>query len=168
MDALLQDLRHMTAAWDDSPSKIVLGSLARLPLYPRFAVVIRHRAAAWCWQRGLRPVGLWLQARSIRSAGAEIHPGAQLGPGLAIIHSVGIVVGHEVVAGRDLVLYQGVTIGHTGTGPGQPRLGDGVRIGAGAKVLGPISIGDGAWVGANAVVVADVPAGAVVTGIWRG
>ncbi len=168
MEALVEDLRHMTAAWDAPPGRVVLGALLRLPLYPRLAVVVRHRAAAWCWSRGLRVLALWLQACSIRSAGAEIHPAARIGPGLAIIHSVGIVVGHEVVAGRDLVLHQGVTLGHTGTGPGQPRLGDGVRIGAGAVVLGPVTIGDGAWVAANATVLADVPAGAVATGTWRG
>ena len=165
---LIDDLRHMTAAWDQSPTRLLIGSLARVPFYPRFGAVISHRAAAWCWAHGLRPVALWLQASSIRSAGAEIHPAALLGPGFAIIHSVGIVIGHEVVAGKNLVVYQGVTLGHTGTGPGQPRIGDNVRIGAGAKVLGPVHIGDGAWIGANAVVLADVPAEAVATGIWRG
>ena len=90
------------------------------------------------------------------------------GGGFAIIHTVGIVVGHEVVAGDNLVLYQGVTLGHTGTGEGQPRIGHNVRIGAGAKVLGPVVVGDGAWIGANAVVLTDVPAGAVATGVWRG
>jgi serine O-acetyltransferase len=168
MAALLSDLRHMTAAWDASPSRVLLGALIRLPLYPRLGAVISHRAASWCWGHGLRPVALWLQASSIRSSGAEIHPAARLGPGLAIIHTVGIVVGHEVVAGDNLVLYQGVTLGHTGTGEGQPRIGHNVRIGAGAKVLGPVAIGDGAWVGANAVVLGDVPDGAVVTGRWRG
>jgi serine O-acetyltransferase len=168
MEALLQDVRHMTAAWDAPPWRVLAGAALRMPLYPRLGVVVRHRAASWCWHHRLRPVALWLQARSIRAAGAEIHPGAAIGPGLAVIHSVGIVVGHEVVAGRDLVLHQGVTLGHTGTGPGQPRLGDGVRIGAGATVLGPVSVGDGAWIGANATVLADVPAGAVATGTWRG
>jgi serine O-acetyltransferase len=168
MAALVEDLRHMTAAWDESPTRVVLGSLARLPLYPRIGAVITYRAASWCWQHNLRPLALWLQASSIRSSGAEIHPAARLGGGFAIIHTVGIVVGHEVVAGKNLVVYQGVTLGHTGTGEGQPRVGNEVRIGAGAKVLGPVVIGDGAWIGANAVVLADVPAGAVVTGVWRG
>ena len=158
----------MTAAWDETPSRVLLGSLVRLPLYPRIGAVITYRTASWCWQHNLRPLALWLQASSIRSSGAEIHPGARLGGGFAIIHTVGIVVGHEVVAGRNLVVYQGVTLGHTGTGEGQPRIGNDVRIGAGAKVLGPVVIGDGAWIGANAVVLADVPAGAVATGIWRG
>ena len=168
MTALVEDLRHMTAAWGQPTWRVLGGSLVRLPLYPRIGVIISHRAASWCWHHGLRPLALWLQASSIRSAGAEIHPAAQLGQGFAIIHSVGIVIGHEVVAGDNLVIYQGVTLGHTGTGQGQPRIGDNVRIGAGAKVLGPVHIGDGAWIGANAVVLADVPAGSVATGTWSG
>ncbi|MBV8463349.1 MAG: serine acetyltransferase [Acidimicrobiales bacterium] len=126
------------------------------------------RASSWCWQHGLRPLALWLQNRAIRAGGAEIHPAAEIGPGFALIHTVGVVVGHEVVAGRNLVLYHGVTLGHTGTGLGQPRLGDDVRIGAGAKVLGPVTVGDRAWIGANAVVLADVPEDAVVGGVWSG
>lgn len=157
----------MTATWDDPPARVLLGAIARLPLYPRIGAVVRYRAGSWCWSRGLRPVALFLQAWSIRACGAEIHPAAHFGPGLNISHTTGIVVGHEVVAGDNLVIYQGVTLGHTGTRPGQPRIGDDVRIGAGAKVLGPVHIGDGAWIGANVVVTRDVPAGAVATGVWN-
>jgi len=158
----------MTAAWDASPTRVVLGAVVRLPLYPKIGAVTTFRAASWCWARGLRPLALWLQASGIRSSGAEIHPAARIGPGFALIHTVGIVVGHQVVAGDNLVLYHGVTLGHTGTGDGQPRIGDNVRIGAGAKVLGPVTIGDRAWIGANAVVLGDVPADTVATGVWRG
>ncbi len=168
MGALVEDLRHMTAAWDRAPGQVMAGALVRLPLYPRLGAVITYRASAWCWVRGLKPLALWLQATSIRSSGAEIHPAARIGPGFAIIHTVGIVIGHEVQAGDNLVVYQGVTLGHTGKGDGQPRIGDNVRIGAGAKVLGPVTIGDGAWIGANAVVLGDVPDGVVATGIWQG
>ncbi len=158
----------MTAAWDRTPAQVVAGSLLRYPLYPRLGAVIAYRAASWCWHHRLRPLALWLEASAVRSSGAEIHPAARLGPGFAILHTVGIVIGHEVVAGSGLAVYQGVTLGHTGTGDGQPRIGDDVRIGAGAKVLGPVTVGDGAWIGANAVVLADVAPGAVVTGVWSG
>jgi serine O-acetyltransferase len=167
MDAVIEDLRHMTASWGMSPSRTVARAAAKFPLYPRLRVVIYFRMSSWCWTHRLRPLALWLQSCSIRTGGSEIHPAAALGPGFAIIHTVGIVVGHEVVAGKNLVLYQGVTLGHTGQGQGQPQIGDDVRVGAGAKVLGPVTIGDGAWIGANAVVLADVPAGATVGGVWR-
>jgi len=156
----------MTAAWDSTPAQVVAGSVVRLPLYPRLRAVMAYRAASWCWHHHLRPLALWLEASAIRSSGAEIHPAARLGPGFALLHTVGVVIGHEVVAGSGLAVYQGVTLGHTGKDEGQPRIGDGVRIGAGAKVLGPVTIGDGAWIGANAVVLADVAPGAVVTGVW--
>ena len=125
------------------------------------------RLSSWLWNRNLRVPALWVKARAVRGAGTEIHPAARIGKGFALVHSVGIVVGHEVVAGRDLVLYQGVTLGHDGSGIGQPRIGNGVRIGAGAKVLGPIVIGDSARIGANAVVLADVPANATAVGVWK-
>lgn len=143
-------------------------ALPRLALYPRMRAVVAFRMSAWCWGHRLRPFALWLQARTIRSAGAEIHPAARIGPGFALMHSVGVVVGHEVVAGRDLVVYQGVTLGHGGSGVGQPSLGDGVRIGAGATVLGAIKVGDGARIAAHSLVLADVPSGARIRGVWRG
>ena len=153
MSALVEDLRHMTAAWDASPSRVLLGALVRLPLYPRIGAVITYRAASWCWDHRLRPLALWLQASSIRSSGAEIHPAARLGRRLR--HHPHRRDRRRTRGGRRRTtssLYHGVTLGHTGTGEGQPRIGDNVRIGAGAKVLGPVAVGDGAWIGANAVV----------------
>jgi serine O-acetyltransferase len=158
----------MTGAWDAGRNRVLIGAALRAPVTPRLRAVVYFRMSAWCWRHRLRSVALWLQAWAIGAAGAEIHPGAEIGPGLALIHSVGIVVGHEVVAGCNLVLFHGVTLGHTGRGNGQPRIGDDVRVGAGAKVLGPVTVGDGARIGANAVVLADVDPGRTVTGVWRG
>ena len=90
--ALVEDLRHMTAAWDQTPARVVAWArCVRLPLYPADrcgdqlpggGVVLASRAAA------AGPVAAGL---TIRSAGAEIHPAARLGAGFAIIHTVGIV-----------------------------------------------------------------------------
>ena len=166
---LVVDLRHATAAWDAPPWRIVVGALTRTPFQPAIGAMILFRLGQAAYpRRATRPLAHWCKARAIRIAGAELHPAAQIGPGFALVHSVGIVIGHEVVAGRDLVVYQGATIGHGGAGQGQPTIGDGVRIGAGAKVLGPIHIGDGARIGANAVVLADVPSGQTVVGVWKG
>jgi serine O-acetyltransferase len=165
---LIADLRHMTAAWDATPRRVFVRALPKLLLQPRFRAVLLFRASQAAWpRRATRPLAYWFQARAIRTAGAEIHPSAVIGPGLSLIHSVGIVVGHEVVAGSDLVLYHGVTLGHRDSAGGQPTLGDRVRIGAGAKILGPIRVGDDVTIGANAVVLADVPGGATVAGVWN-
>lgn len=158
----------MTAAWDASPLGVLVGAAPRLAVYPRVRAVVAFRLSSWCWAHRLKPVALWLQARTIRSAGAEIHPAARIGPGFALMHSVGVVVGHEVVAGRNLVLYQGVTLGHGREGAGQPRIGDDVRIATGAAVLGPVTVGDGARVAAHALVLGDVPPGTTARGLWRG
>ena len=165
--AVVADMRHMNADWNASAPLVAIHSLPKILLQPRFRALLYVRTSQWAWRRkATRPLAYLFQARAIRAGGLEIHPAATIGPGLQIAHSVGIVVGHEVVAGRDLVLYQGVTLGHR-LGPGQPTIGDRVRIGAGAKVLGPITIGDDVTIGANAVVLADVPTGSTVVGVWK-
>ena len=164
---IVDDLRHLTAMWDASPRRIVAVSLVRSILYPPVRAMFWIRSGMWCWRHRMRPLALWCKARAVRAAGVEIHPGATIGPGFNIIHTVGIVVGRDVVAGRDLVLHQGVTLGHDAAASGQPRLGDGVRIGAHAVVLGPVTVGDGARVGAGAIVLADVPPGTTVVGVWK-
>lgn len=156
----------MTAAWDAPPWRVVVGAALRSPLYPSLLAMFLVRGSMWAHRNHLVVVAHFLKARAVAFAGVEVHPAATIGPGFALVHSVGIVVGRDVVAGRDLVLHQGVTLGNAGAKRGQPTLGDGVRIGAGAKVLGPVHVGDGARIGANALVLADVPPHHRVQGIW--
>ncbi len=104
--------------------------------------------------------------------GADLAWQASVGPGLTLYHPTGVVLGPDVVVGRNCVLQQGVTLGavrergrmHDGR-MDSPVIGDGVTVGAGARVLGPISLGDASVVGANAVVLVDVPPGHLAVGV---
>lgn len=80
------------------------------------------------------------------------------------------VVGSGVVIEQDAFLGPGVRIltgrmMSTDARRPPPRLRRGCQIGAGVQILPGVEIGEGAVVGAGAVVTADVPPGAVVTGI---
>jgi serine O-acetyltransferase len=159
------DLDHMAALWGVPQPMWAVRAAAKLALHPRVRAVMWFRVSHALWERQwLQPLALLIQGHAIRSAGAEIHPAARIGPGLNLSHSVGVVIGHEVVAGADLTLFQGVTLGH-GSRPGQPCLGDRVRVFAGAKVLGGVVVGHDAVIAAGAVVVDDVPARHLAAGV---
>ena len=165
---LTADLRHMTGTWDGGPLRIWISAIPRIALQGRFRTVLYFRLSHALWRRrATRPIALWFQSRGQRASGAEIHPAATIGAGFNLTHGGAVVIGHEVVAGRDLVVYQSVTIGH-GRGQGQAILGHRVRIFAGVSVLGPVRVGDDAVLAAHALVLADVPPQSVVRGVWRG
>lgn len=132
-------------------------------LYPRIRAVIYYRLGQALAHRGLLPLAYWLEKRAIAGSGAEIHPLSDIGPGLNLMHSVGIVIGPEVRIGARAMIYHGVTLGD-GTRPGQPQIGDDVCIGTGAAVLGGVTVGDRVVIGANAVVTRDVPDDVVAIG----
>lgn len=97
----------------------------------------------------------------------EISPYATIGPGFFLPHCIGIVIGHEVIAGSNLELFQNVTIGSNRkeqNGRFMPVIGDNVSIGSGAVVVGPITIGDNVQIGANSYVDKDIPSNVVVAG----
>jgi len=138
-------------------------------LYPRIRAVIYYRLGQGLARRRLLPLAYWLESRAIRGSGAEINPLAQIGPGLCLMHTVGIVVGPQVRVGERAIIYQGVTLGD-GSVPGQPTIGDDVLIGAGAAVLGGITVGNRVVIGAHAVVTRDLPDDCVAVGApatWR-
>ncbi len=95
--------------------------------------------------------------------GAVIGRGAEFGPGLIILHSVGLVVNKSVRGGANVILEGSVTIG--AEKDRSPVLGDNVFVGSGARVIGGVSIGSDVRIGANAVVVHDVPDGATAVGV---
>lgn len=96
----------------------------------------------------------------------DLHPDAEIGPGLMLDHCFSIVVGSTARAGHSLTLYHGATLGarHIVTGDRHPKLGHGVLVGCGAKILGNIQIGDNVRVGAGSVVLDDIPANSTVSG----
>ena len=136
----------------------------KIALYPRIRCVLLFRLAQLCWRCRLSPLAYLLMGRGLAIAGAEVHPGARIGPGFCLVHSGGVVIGDRARIGAHFICFQGVTVGDSGRGDGQPTLGNWVTAGAGAKILGGISVGSGATIGANSVVLRDIPPGGVAVG----
>jgi serine O-acetyltransferase len=159
--------RDIASARARDPAARDVTAAEMLATWPGIQALLAHRVA-----HALREAGVPALPRAVAFAsravtGIEIHPAAEVGPGLFIDHGSGVVIGETATIGSDVTLYQGVTLGGTGfsTGKRHPTVQDNVTIGSGAKLLGPITIGHGAKIGANSVVVSDVPANATVVGV---
>jgi serine O-acetyltransferase len=123
--------------------------------------------------RRCRPRWLWMPARVMLSVinklftmvtHIDIHPDAQIGPGLLIPH-VGLVRVHgNTKIGADCAIHHVCTIG-AGPRPGGATIGDHVLIGCHSSVIGAVTIGDGAVIAANTLVISDVPPGATAMGV---
>ena len=127
-----------------------------------------YRLAHWLYLRGVPRLPDLLNGLNRRLNGIEIHPAAEIGEQLLILHPVGIVIGGHAKIGRNVQINQGVSLGYRRgpiPGDGHPTVEDDVIIAAGAKLLGPITIGRGAVIGANAVVLNSVPPYATAVGV---
>jgi serine O-acetyltransferase len=129
-----------------------------------------RRYQHWRNKRGILP-GLFRRLIVIRHrfwtavSGAEIDLTVQIGGGLLLPHTNGIVIHPKAKIGINCLIHQQVTIGTAVDGADDvPVVEENVKIYAGAKVLGPIRIGARATIGANSVVLTDVPEGATVIG----
>lgn len=93
--------------------------------------------------------------------GADIHPTADFGPGLLILHPVGVtLVG---AAGKNLTVMALAGLGgelgrreDVGGGRGVPVLGNDVYLAPAAGVLGPVTIGHRVVFSAGCIVTRDV------------
>lgn len=137
---------------------------------PRFAPVLLIRLAKSFSQVPIlslfSPVITWV---NFILFGIEVTTKCEIGPGLFLPHSSGIVIGASSI-GKNVTLYQGVTLGAVFLDlnyeeSARPRLGDDVVVGSGAKVLGGIIVGDNARIGANAVVLENVPSDCTAAGV---
>lgn len=155
-----EDLRQK-ALWYGLPD--TPASLARMILSDGTTAQLIYRAMRFHQTHGFKIAAALLYRLNAAIGHAVIGRGADLGSGLVILHSFGVVINTHVTAGRNLVIEHGVTIGAEKNR--SPRLGNNVYIGAGAKIFGSITIGSDVKIGANAVVVDDIPDGATAVGI---
>ncbi|WBO23760.1 serine O-acetyltransferase EpsC [Sphingomonas abietis] len=133
--------------------------------YPSLIAIIHHRIAHQLYRAGSRIVARSIAEIAHRETGIDIHPGAQIGPGLFIDHGTGVIIGETAVIGVDAHIHQGVTIGGVGRARGErrhPSIGDRVVIFPGAVLLGPIDIGADVVIDANVVLRQAVPEGSFV------
>lgn len=142
----------------------------RILTRPGPLAIVLYRAGHRLWRRGHTALAELLWRANVFLTGADIHPGAEIGGGLRMVHSSGVVIGRDVRIGSNVLLLHDVTIGGSGRASiaegfvdGNPVVGDDCEIFAGAKILGPITVGRGCHVGANAVVAHDLPDGTVYT-----
>lgn len=142
-------------------------SLEVILTYPGIKALAAHRLSHFLWRHHFKLLArmhsqfwrFWTQI--------EIHPGAQIAPGVFIDHGAGLVIGETAIVEKGVMLYHGVTLGGTGKDCGKrhPTIRQGALISAHAQVIGPIEIGANAKVGAAAVVLTDVPEDVTVVGV---
>jgi serine O-acetyltransferase len=142
---------------------------ARDALHPRFAPVVVLRCAQVLHTKGWCRVSKLFSLLNVILFGIEVPATLEIGPGLILPHTQGIVLGASSI-GRNVTIYQQVTLGALEADfrfdPSlRPTVEDDVVLAAGAKVLGGVRVGSGSTVGANAVVLCDVPAQHLAVGV---
>jgi serine O-acetyltransferase len=166
--ATLSEIRRdVEAAKSRDPAAVGAGTVEILLAWPGVQALLAHRLANALLRAGVPALPRLIATVARSLTGIEIHPAAEIGPGLFIDHGMGVVIGETAELGPDVTIYQGVTLGGTGfaTGKRHPTVESCVTIGSGAKLLGPIVVGHGAKIGANTVVIHDVPPNSTVVGI---
>ncbi len=123
-----------------------------------YQAVVFYRMASACKRAGVPILPALLARWGLFLTGADIAPGASIGPGLIISHGTGLVVGsHTRIGARAILLHQ-VTLGAPDAQrlEDMPDVGDDVTIGAGASLIGRIQVGDRAVIGTNTTITEDV------------
>lgn len=145
--------------------------LTRIPTNPGLLAAILLRANQCLNRSGHRRIADLF--RTLGNAVIGIDQGGEMliGPGLSLVHPVGVILGSGVRIGENVTLAGGVVLAaryydpKPGDEQGFATIEDGVVLGAHAVVVGGVTIGRNAMVGANSVVLSDVPANAVVMGV---
>ncbi len=79
--------------------------------YPGLRALAIHRLAHLLHQSGVPILPRMMSEYVHNRTGIDIHPGAQIAPGLFIDHGTGVVIGETTIIGSHVKIYQGVTLG---------------------------------------------------------
>lgn len=150
--------------FQDFRNKKFISVLSGILVGNTYRAIFLFRCSSWFYTHKIKALGVILWSINISLHGCDISPNATIGSGFSMDHSVGVVIGGGVKAGKNLRVFQNSTIG-AGKTWDYPEIGDNVTIYAGAALLGKIKIGSNAKIGANAVVLIDVPKNATAVGV---
>lgn len=129
----------------------------------RMQRTIRKSRAPWLWAPASVLLAV-LRKLLVIVTGIDLHPKAEIGPGLLIQHASQVRIIGNAKIGADCALSHICTIG-AGPTPGVPKIGDHVYIAPHVCIVGPVVIGEGATIAPNSLVIADVPAGYTAIGV---
>jgi serine O-acetyltransferase len=138
-------------------------SMFKLFLSDGTSANVLYRAMRWSARSRILPLAFAFQLLNKWMNQCVIGINADFGPGLVLVHPVGVVINSKVRGGNGVIIESSVVIGdEKGL---SPQLGNDVFVGSGAKIIGGVVVGAGARVGANAVVVTDIPENSTAVGI---
>lgn len=135
---------------------------------PRTQGVALYRMSCWAYMHGLKRFALVLQTVNIIFWSLDLTPKMEIGKGLQIKHTLGVVLAF-FRAGENLTVYSGVTVGSADGNEdfserSRPMLGDNVTLYDGVKIFGRVKVGDNVIVAANSVVLKNIPSNCIVAG----
>ena len=135
--------------------------------YPGVKALSRHRVANFFYRHHMKLLASMISKFARFLTGIEIHPAAEIAPGVFIDHGAGVVIGETAVVEKGVLIYQCVTLGGTGKDKGKrhPTLGNNVTVGCGAKILGAFEVGDNCNIAANAVLLKPLDNDTTAVGI---
>lgn len=170
LHTVLADIRSQVDAHRNTGARFWIKVFGKALVTPAVHAVLLYRLGSVLYRwLPTRPFAFVIRGIGVVWSGTEIHPGAQIGPGLCLVHSQKIVIADGVRIGKNARISHGVSIGgHTGPHgldlPGLPVIGDEVTIALDAIIIGPVTVGDGAFVSAQSIVMRDVAPRTVVAG----
>ena len=162
-----QLLADVQAAYDGDPAASSLDEV--ILAYPGMLAVTIHRVAHELHVMGVPLMPRIMSEWAHTKTGADIHPGARIGPSFFIDHATGVVVGETTSIGSGVKLYQGVTLGALSVPRDErgrvirntkrhPTVEDGVTVYANTTVLGGGTVvGHGSVVGGSVFLTRSVP-----------
>ena len=102
-------IRDVQAAFDGDPAATNLDEV--ILAYPGVLAVSVYRIAHALYDLGVPMMARIMTEWAHSKTGADIHPGASIGPAFFIDHATGVVIGETTDIGEGVKLYQGVTLG---------------------------------------------------------
>ncbi len=102
-------IRDVQAAFDGDPAATNLDEV--ILAYPGVLAVSVYRIAHALYDLGVPMMARIMTEWAHSKTGADIHPGASIGPAFFIDHATGVVIGETTEIGEGVKLYQGVTLG---------------------------------------------------------